>query len=447
MTTQIDIAPLEAHAAALVEAARKAGADAADAVVVKSASLSVDVRNGKVEESERSESDDYALRVFVGRRVASVSANGLDDIDALAERAVAMARVTPEDPYATLADKARLATSFPDLDLVDSAEPDSAALADRALAAEAAGLAVNGVTKSGGASASAGYSGLVLATSHGFTGSYFVSRHSTSMTAIAGEGTAMERDHDYAVTTHLADLAAAEAIGRLAGERTVKRLNPTKLTTRKTAIVFEPRVAASLVRHFTGAINGQSIARKTSFLKDKLGSALFASGIRIVDDPHRRRGLASRPFDGEGIASEPIDLVVDGVLQTWLLDTATARELGLETNGRAARGGSGPAPGSTNVTLMPGTETPEALMASLGEGIYVTDLIGHGVNGVTGDYSRGAAGFRFENGEMIEPVSEITIAGNLVDMFARAVPANDLEYRFGVEVPTIVIEDLTVAGR
>ncbi len=447
MTSELDIAPLEGRAAAVVEAARKAGADAADAVVVKSASLSVDVRNGKVEESERSESDDFSLRVFIGRRVASVSSNGFDDVDTLAERAVAMARVTPEDPFATLAERDRLATAFPDLDLVDDRQIDSTDLTERALATEAAALKVAGVSKSGGATASTGYSGLVLATSEGFSGSYAVTRHSTAMTAIAGEGTTMERDYDYAVASHLDDLDDPSVIGRRAGERTVKRLNPVKLTTRKTAVVFEPRMAATLVRHFTSAINGQSIARKTSFLREKMGERIFAEGIRIVDDPYRRRGLASRPFDGEGVASEVIDLITDGVLQTWLLDTATARELGLETNGRASRGGSGPAPGSTNVSLSAGSQSPQAMMAALGDGIYVTDLIGQGVNGVTGDYSRGAAGFRFENGEFVEAVSEITIAGNLVDMFARLVPANDPEYRFGVEVPTIAIEGLTVAGR
>ncbi|PLX36174.1 MAG: modulator protein [Hyphomicrobiales bacterium] len=447
MTAELDTAPLEAHAAALVEAAKKAGADAADAVVVKSASLGVEVRNGKVEESQRSENDDYALRVFVGKRVASVSTNTFDDIAALAERAVAMARVTPEDPYATLADAAALARDFPDLDLVDTANPDSAALTEMALAAEAAGLAVKGVTKSTGASASAGYSGLVLATSAGFTGSYLVSRYSTSMTAIAGEGTAMERDYEYDVVTHLGDLKDPATIGRMAGERTVRRLNPTKLATQKCAVVYEPRVATSLVRHFTSAINGQSIARKTSFLREKLGEAIFAKGIRIIDDPLKRRGLSSRPFDGEGCAAAAMDLITDGVLQTWLMDTATAHELGLTANGRASRGGSGPTPGSTNLTLMPGEESPEALMKSLGSGIFVTDLIGQGVNGVTGDYSRGAAGFRFENGEFVEPVSEITIAGNLVDMFAKMVPANDPQDRHGVVVPTIAIEGLTIAGR
>ena len=448
MSVDLDTKPLEARAAELVAAARRAGADAADAVVVKGVQLGIDVRGGKVEESERSESDDFSLRVFVGNRSASVSANVLDKIDTLAERAVAMARVAPEDRFAGLADKDRLAREFPDLDLVDPVQPDAEALADVALAAEEAGLAVNGVAKSGGAHAGTSLSGLVLATSDGFAGSYLVSRHTISMTAIAGSGTGMERDYEMSVATHRDDLDSAEEIGRGAGERAVARLGADKIETRNGAtVIYEPRAAASLIRHFVAAISGGAIARKTSFLADRLGKPVFASGIRIADDPLRWRGLGSRPFDAEGVSVAPLDLVEGGVLQTWLLDSATGRELGLETNGRASRGGGGTSPSATNVTLSAGEKSPEELMKEIGSGLYITDLIGHGVNAVTGDYSRGASGFWFENGEITSPVSEITVAANLKDMFARMIAANDPEYRFGIEVPTVAVEGVTIAGR
>ena len=320
-------------------------------------------------------------------------------------------------------------------------------MTETALAAETAGREVDGVSKSGGAHAGASLSGLVLATSHGFSGSYMVSRHSLSMTAIAGSGTEMERDYEVSVATHRDDLDAPEQIGRLAGERTVRRLSPEKLTTRQATIVYEPRVAASLVRHLTGAISGAAIARKTSFLLDRMGEQVFAPGIRIVDDPKRRRGLGSHPFDGEGVATDPLTLIDDGVLQCWLLDSASSRELGLTTNGRAGRSAGGTSPTASNVTLMPGEKSREELLKDIGSGLFVTDLIGQGVNGVTGDYSRGAAGFWFENGELTTPVSEITIAANLTDMFRNLVPASDLEYRFGTEVPTVAIEGVTIAGR
>ncbi|MEM8798361.1 MAG: metallopeptidase TldD-related protein [Pseudomonadota bacterium] len=435
------------RAASLVEAARKAGADAADAVVVSGRSLGVDVRLGKVEETDRSENDGFSLRVFVGKRTAAVSANDASAVDQLAERAVAMAKAAPEDPYASLAESDRLQKDFPDLELFDETEIDAAALTERAKEAEEAALAVDGVTNSGGASAGWGSGGLVLVTSHGFCGSYRSSSFSTSVSVVAGENTTMERDYDYDAKRFLSDLKSPDVIGRSAGERTVRRLNPTKLETGKLAVFFDPRVANGLVGHLAGAVNGAAIARKTSFLKDDLGNAIFPETIVITDDPHRKRGLSSRPFDGEGVAQKPLEIVAGGVLKTWFLDTATARELALETNGRASRGGANPSPGRTNLTLHAGDESPEALMKGVGRGLYVTELIGSGINLVTGDYSRGASGFLIENGELTEPVSEITIADNLRDMFARLVPANDLEYRYSVNAPTIMIDAMTVAGR
>jgi PmbA protein len=436
--------------AALVAAARRAGADAADALLVSSASLSVSRRLGKIEQLERAEGFDIGLRVLVGKRQAVVSTNdiGGGNVAALAERAVAMAKVAPEDAFAGLADAALLATNFPDLQLLDPNVPSLDELEQRAREAEEAALAVAGVTKSGGASAGSGIGGMVLVTSTGFHGAYLRSSQSLSMTAIAGEGTGMERDYDFTSAIHGSDLEAPAAIGRSAGERAIGRLNPRKVATCKAPVVFAPRVAGSLISHLAGAVNGASVARKTSFLKDKLGQALFDSSIRIVDDPLRVRGLRSQTFDAEGVAVQRRAIVDDGVLTTWLLDSATARELGMTTTGHAHRGvSSSPSPGAYNLHLEPGAATPEELMADIKEGFYITDLIGSGVNGVTGDYSRGASGFWIENGKPSYAVSEVTIAGHLFDIFKSMRPANDLVFKYGVNSPTVRIEGLTIAGR
>jgi len=449
MSSLLDQSALTDLAERLVAAASRAGADAADALAVRSVSLAVEVREGAVEESERSEGDDVGLRAFVGRRQAVVSTNDVNaNVAELAERAVAMAKAAPEDPFAGLADPARLARDVPDLDLLDPDLPTVALLEERAQRAERAGLAVKGVTKSGGASASAGIGGMVLVTSHGFRGAYLSSGQSVSMTAIAGEGTAMERDYDYSSTLHGADLDPPEKIGRTAGERTVERLDPRKVKSKRVPIVFDRRIAGSLVSHLASAINGAAVARKTSFLKDRLGQRLFRPGIQVLDDPLRRRGLRSRPFDAEGVATRRLAVVEDGVLASWILDSATARELDFASTGHAQRGvSSTPAPGPSNVHLAAGSDTPEALMADIAEGFYVTDLIGVGVNQVTGDYSRGASGFWIENGKRSYPVSEVTIAGNLIEMFQTLLPANDLEFRFGTNAPSVRVEGLTVAGR
>jgi PmbA protein len=448
--TLFDQTALTDRAERLVKAALAAGADAADAVALRSLSQSIEVRDGAVEESESAEGDDLGLRVLVGHRQAVVSTNDLsgDGSKVLAERAVAMASAAPEDKFVGLADKALLAHTFPDLDLIDRDLPSVQQLEKNARAAEQAGLAVKGVTKSGGASASAGIGGMVLVTSHGFRGAYLGSRHSISMTAIAGEGTGMERDYDYSSALHASDLENPEKIGRTAGERSIERLNPRKVSTRKVPVVFDPRVAGSLVSHLASAVNGASVARKTSFLKDKMGAKLFAEGIRIVDDPLRKRGLRSRPFDGEGVATKPLALVDNGMLMSWLLDCATARELGLVTTGHAQRGtSSAPSPGASNLHLEAGTISPEALIADIKDGFYVTDLIGMGASMVTGDYSRGASGFWIENGKRSYPVSEVTIAGHLLDIFRTMTPASDLEFRYGTNAPTVRLEGLTVAGQ
>jgi PmbA protein len=450
MTSLVDLSAIETRVAALLDAARKAGADEADVIAARSVSQGIEIRNGALEEMESSESDRMALRVFSGRRTAivSTSESGDSEFAALAERAVAAAKTAPEDPYARLAEPGETGQAEDDLQLVDPAIPTMDDLMERAQATEAAALDVSGVSKSGGASSSVSLAGMVLATSNGFLGQYMRSGHSLWATAIAGEGTGMERDYDFGRALHLKDLDAPETIGRNAGERAVKRLSPSKVETRTGTVIFEPRLASGLASTTAQALNGSSVARGTSFLKDKMGAQVFKPGITVADDPLRVRGLGSRPFDGEGIAARPLTLVEDGRIASWVLDLATAAELGLTTTGHAGRGiGGPPSPSSSNLTLMPGTETPEALIAGVDFGIYVTELIGRGANTTTGDYSRGATGFLIEKGEFKGPVAEITIAGHLDQMFAQLTPANDLRYRMATNAPTVAVEGMTIAGR
>ncbi len=439
---------------ALVEAARKAGADAADAVLVNAASLSVQRRLGKTEQVERSEGFDLGLRVFVGgdgklrQAIVSSTDPSPTGFAALAERAVAMARAVPEDPFGGLADAPDGLVSV-DFDLSDdpAAEPDADALAARAAAAEEAALAVPGVNNSEGAEAGHGRTTIALAASNGFAGEYVRTSHSISVTALAGQGTGMERDYDYSYAVHLSDLEDPALLGRRAGERAVARLHPTRPKTAKLPVVYDPRVAPSLLGHLAGAINGAAVARGTSFLKDRLGQRVLPAGLSVVDDPTRRRGLRSRPFDGEGMKGERRNIVEDGVLTTWILDWRSARQLNMASTGHASRGTGGPpSPSPTNLWLEPGPVTPDALMADIREGIYVIELIGMGVNGITGDYSRGAAGFMIRDGALAEPVSEITVAGNLRDMLLNLHPADDLVFKRGTDAPTIRVEGLTVAG-
>jgi len=449
MPSLLDQSALSDLAERLVAAARRAGADAADAVAVRGVSLSVELRDGAVEESQRAEGDDVGLRVLVGRKQAVVSTNDIkgDGLEALAERALAMARAAPEDRFAGLADQALLARTFPELDLLDPDMPAVEVLEHRAREAEAAALAVDGVSKSGGASAAAGIHGMVLVTSHGFRGTTLSSSHSIAMSAIAGNGTGMETDYDYSSTLHAADLQSAQQIGHSAGERAVKRLNARKVATRRVPVVFDARIAGSLVGHLASAANGGAVARKSSFLRERRGEQIFARGIDIIDDPLRRRGLRSRPFDAEGVAASMHKIVEDGVLKTWLLDCATARELDLQTTGHAQRGvSSTPSPGPSNLHLTPGAKSARELIGEIEDGFFVTSLIGMGVNLVTGDYSRGASGFWIEHGEPTYPVSEVTIAGHLLDMFKSLTPANDLQFRYGTNAPTLRVEGLTVAG-
>jgi len=436
-------------AADLVARARRAGADAADALLVEGTSVSAAQRLGEPEKVERSESADVGLRVFVGKRQACVSSTDMSKtaLDELVERAVAMARAVPEDPDCGLADPSEVATSYPDLDSADPAEPDGAVLVARAKAAEGAAMAIAGVTNSEGAEAGWSRGRVAMAASNGFNGFYTITRHSLAVAVLAGEGTAMERDYDYMSAVYGADLDPPEAIGRRAGERAVARLKPRKAKTTRATVVFHPRAAHSLLNHLARAINGSAIARGTSFLKEKLNEQVFAPGITVVDDPLRKRGLRSRPFDAEGIATAKRNLVEDGVLKTWILDLRSARKLKMKTTGHAVRGTtSPPSPSASNLYLEAGTRTPDELMAEMKQGFFVTELMGFGLNMTTGDYSRGASGFWIEDGAIAYPVSEVTVAGNMKDMFRRLVPASDLEFRFGVDTPTVAIDGLTVAG-
>ena len=446
MSQAIDSSGLTDLVARLVEAGRRAGADASDAVAVRSRSTSVSVRLGQVEGTESAESDDVSLRVFVGRRIASVSANATSDPALLAERAVAMAKASPEDPHQGLADEELLARAPKDLDLFDGTELSSATMREDALEMEAAALDVGGVTNSGGAAASAGMGGLVLATSHGFLGHYTASRFSRSVSVIAGEGTGMERDYDFSSRLHFADLDGGREIGRRAGERTVKRLGARKAKTGPVTVIFDPRAARGIAGHLGGAINGAAVARGTSFLRERMGRQVASAAITVSDDPLKVRGQSSRPFDGEGVEGQPLAMVEQGVLRHWSLSSSVARELGLRTNGRGVRASSSVSPSSTNLAIEPGSATPQDLIGSLKSGFYVTEVFGQGVDMVTGDYSRGASGFWIENGELVWPVSEVTIAANLKDMFLNMVPASDLDRNFGTAAPTLLIEGMTLAG-
>lgn len=437
-------------ATALLDRALKAGADSADVLCVEGISNGVSWRLGALEDLERSEGRDVGLRVFIGQKQAIISGSDTAPaaLDLLAERAVDMARHAPEDAFCGLADPALLATSIPDdLDLIDTDEPTTDALIDMARTCEDAARAVDGITNSEGASASWGRSNVALATSTGFTGAYGATSHSISVSVLAGEGTAMERDYDYSSTRHKADLDTPENVGRDAAGRTLKRLNPRTHKPAKVPVVYDPRVSGGLIGHFAAAISGAAVARGTSFLKDRMGEAVFADGITIVDDPLRKRGLRSKPFDAEGLATTRRALVDNGRLTTWLLDSTSARQLGLTSTGHASRGVSGPpSPSATNLYLEAGTTPVADLIGAIDDGFYVTELIGMGINGVTGDYSRGASGFWIEKGELAYPVAGLTVAGNLKDMFRHLTPADDLTFRYGTNAPTVRVDGMTVAG-
>ena len=433
----------------LIDLTRAAGADAVDVLVSDSASLSVSCRMGVLEDTERAESRDIGLRAMIGQKQAFVSGSAIDDtaLQQLAQRAVDMAQATPEDRYCGFAPEDRLTDHIPALDIADAYEPDADKLLAMAVACEEAARGVAGITNSEGAGTGWGRATTALVTSHGFEGAYTSTSFSASCAVIGGEGDAMERDYASHSARHLEDLDAPEDIGLRAGERTIERLNPRKIESTKTNVVYAPRVSASLLGHLSGAISGSAIARGTSFLRDQMGQQIMSASITIEDDPLRPRGLRSAGFDGEGVATEKLTPIDKGVLQNWWLDSASARQLELETNGRAARGiGGPPGPSATNLYMLAGDDSVDTMLKNIGTGLYVTELIGMGVNGVTGDYSRGASGFWIENGELAYPVSEVTIASNLKEMFLNMTPADDLVFRRGVNAPTILVEGMALAG-
>jgi PmbA protein len=429
----------------LLRWAKAAGADAADAYVAESAQLSVGVRLGVREKLERSESQDLSLRVFIGKRMAIVASTDFDPagLKALAERAVAMARVVPEDPYCGLAPADRIARGWPELDLDDGKEASVALLQDWCDRAEDAARAVKGVTNSEGANAGWSRGRVALAASNGFAGEYRYGSYGVDVSVLAGEGVGMERDYDWSQAVYVDDLDQPEVLGRNAGRGAVKRLNPRKIKSGRYPVIYDRRISGGLLGHLASAINGRGIARKTSFLLDKLGKRVFSKGLRVVDDPHRKRRSGSRPFDGEGLPTKRMNLIEDGKLTTWLLDLNSARQLGLEPTGHGAWGGG---PTTSNLYLEKGKERVKSLIAGIKRGLYVTDLIGFGVNGVTGDYSRGASGFWIEKGELAWPVSGVTVAGNLKNMFRHITPANDLKFKSSTNAPTVRIDGLTIAG-
>lgn len=433
----------------IIDLALSLGAESADAVVGESASLNVSCRLGQLEDTERSENRELGLRAIIGQQQAFVSGTAVDAdaLARLAERAVEMAKATPADRYCGLAPADRLAGDLPALDLADTHEPSAADLQRMAQETEDTARAMVGITNSEGAGVAWGRGTTALVTSHGFAGSYSSTSFSLSCSVVAGTGDNMERDYASHSARHLEDLDTPETIGTRTGERTLARLNPRKLESMKMPVVYDTRVSASLLGHLSAAISGSAIARGTSFLRDAMGTQIMSAGLNVIDEPHRARGLRSAAFDGEGLLPETLNLVEDGVLQSWLLDSTTARQLELESNARAARGvGGPPSPSATNLYLAAGTQDVASLLRNVGEGFFVTELIGMGVNGATGDYSRGASGFRIENGELSYPVSEVTIAGNLKDMFQHMTPADDLVFRRGVNAPTVLVEGMTLAG-
>jgi PmbA protein len=438
------------QALSLVDLARTKGADAADAVYVGERSQGVSVRLGALEDVHRSEGEEIGLRVFVGQKNATISASDLskDALATLVDRALAMAAEAPEDRFAGLAPEELLFRGQAvDLDLDDGGDPDPAELKERALTAEDAARSVEGITNSNGGSASASASIFAIATSHGFSGVSRATGYSNSASVVAGEGAAMQRDYGWHSARHLADLEAADEIGHRAATRAVARLNPISIKPGKMPVLFDPRVATTLLGHFIAAISGSAIARQSSFLLDALETQVFAPGIRIHDDPFRKRGLRSRAFDGEGLPVRAMELVSDGVLTIWLAESASALQLGIQPTGHAVRGVSGaPGSGPANVHLAAGSRSREEMIADIREGILVTELIGQGVNGVTGDYSRGAAGFLITDGEIGPAVAEITIASNLKQMFATLEPASDLRFRRGVDSPTLLVPEMVVAS-
>ena len=448
MTNNNSMTP--ARLAELVTKATKAGADHADAVYFEGKSTAVSWRLGKLEDMERSENSDLGLRVIIGKKQAIVSSSDMADrtLDELVERAIDMAKNTPQDPYSGLADKTLLALDdIPDLDLCDEYELDEESLKNIAAEAEAHALGKKGITNSEGANTSVSKGNITLANSDGFVGHYSSSNFGCSISLIAGEGTRMERDYAWSSRRHYEDMDSPYKIAEEAVERTLKKLNPRKVKSCEIPVVYDPRVSRSLIGHLASAVNGAAIARGTSFLLEMMEKQIFPKNINIIDHPHILRGPSSRPFDGEGVKNAPLDIIRDGILKNWILDSSSARQLKLTSNGRASRGTSSPpSPSTSNLYLEAGSVSVKDLISDIKQGFYVTEMIGSSVNGITGDYSRGASGFWIENGELSYPVNEITVAGNLKDMYMKMTAADDLEIKYGTDAPTVRINKMMLAG-
>ncbi len=437
-------------AADAVEMAKMAGATAADAMAISAVDQSVSLRHGVIEELEQSESQDVGLRVFVGQSSGLISGSVLtrDGLQRMVDRAIAMAKLSPPDEHAGLASPDQLARDLPELDLYSERHLSAEDIQNLARRAEDAALAIKGVSKSNGASASQSRREIAMVASNGFARAWKRSSFGTGVSVVAGEGTAMERDYDGHGANHFEDMESPEDIGTRAGERTVKKLNPRKVNSQTVPVLFDRRISTSLIGHFLGAISGSAIARGTSFLKTEMGKLVFNANVTIIDDPHRLRGAGSRPVDGEGLPTHMMNLIDKGMLTTWIMDLRASRQLGLKPTGHGSRGlSSQPSASTSNVHMTAGTRSPEQMIKDIGTGFLVTEFIGSSINGVTGDYSRGASGFWIENGEIAYPVSEVTVAGNLKDMFKALEPASDLQFRGSVDAPTCFLGEMTLAGR
>ncbi len=433
----------------ILDYANKAGADSADTYIIEASSLNASVRLGKLQTIERSHSIDIGLRVFLGKKHSTVTITDTNtsQIKAITEKAVQMAKIVPEDEFCGLPDENLTEKNTINMNLYDEKMLSSEKLIEEAKNAESYAIDNKDITNSEGAQRSYNNAQITLASSEGFLKKYKRSSHSLAVTVLAGSGTSMERDYDYSVSTHASNLKTPKEIGTESARRAIERLNPRKIKSGNFDIIFDPRVGGGLLTLLGGAISGNSIARKTSFLKNKLGKKIFNESISIIDDPHRLSGHRSRPFDGEGVKTKKLDIVTEGVLNNWLLDCRSARQLGLKNTGNAGRGTSGPpAPSPSNIYINNGNINTNDMISSVNKGIYVTDMMGMSFNPVTGDYSRGAAGFLINNGKIQHSVSEITIAGNMLDMFKTLTPGNDLQFVTGVDTPTLLIHNMTVAG-
>ena len=424
----------------LLDTAKKLGAESAAVMGGENTSINVAARLGKLENIERNESKSIGLQIIDNKRKVNLSSTNFnkDALIELVESAMSMIKSIPEDEFCGLADKEMLYKGNLDLDLVDNYIPENDLLLESSIEAEDSALSINGVTNSEGASSSYSKNKIFLATSDGFYNYKEKTNYSTSISVIAGKGTKMERDYEYQSKIHNKDLDAPKTIGEIAANRAVSRLNPKKVKSNSVPIIFDPRVSGSLLSLFTGGISGQAVARGTSFLKDKMEKNIFKKDIQIIDDPHVLRGPGSRTFDGEGVESKKIKLVENGVLKSWLLSSQSARQLNLKTTGHSS--------GVSNLYMEPGDKTNIELLSSIKEGFYVTEMMGMSFNQVTGDYSRGATGFWIEKGQKTYPVSEVTIAGNIIDMYSMLTPASDLKLITGIDAPTILIEKMMVAG-